>query len=95
MRGIEGDGLPVKDYVRFVKSVTPFQNLFWTEMAANYMLFNGFMEMADPGYMSRTQRKLKKDYDQEFAARQQPLNLRKCIISIGVRYDSKQYHNKE
>lgn len=66
MRGIEGEGLPVKDYVRFVKSVTPFQNLFWTEMAANYMLFNGFMEMADPGYMSRTQRKLKKDYDQEF-----------------------------
>jgi len=55
-----------KDYFKFIKSITPGANLFYAEAAANYLLFNGLIEMSDPGYMARQERRLRKDYDQEF-----------------------------
>jgi hypothetical protein len=54
------------DYFRFIKGVTPFSNLFYTEMAMNYMLFYGFMEAADPGYLRRMERSRRRDYNQEY-----------------------------
>ena len=55
-----------KDYLRFIKSNTPFANLFWTEQAVNYLGFYGLMEMADPGYMRRTERRIKREYNQDY-----------------------------
>ena len=55
-----------KDYFKFVKSITPGANLFYTEAAANYLFFNGLIEWSDPGYMARQERRLRKDYKQEF-----------------------------
>ena len=54
------------DYLRFIKQNTPFANLFWTEQALNYLVFYGAMEMADPGYMRRTERRMKKEYNQDY-----------------------------
>ena len=54
------------DYFKFIKSITPGANLFYTEAAFNYLLFNGLMEMSDPGYVRKQERKLLKNYDQEY-----------------------------
>ncbi len=62
---VTGEG-SAKDYARFIKSNTPFANLFWTEQAMNYMIWNGAMEWSDPGYMRRMQRRIKREYNQEY-----------------------------
>ena len=54
------------DYFRFMKNITPGQNLFYTEAAFNYLFFYGLMEMNEPGYISRMERQRRKDYDQDF-----------------------------
>ena len=54
------------DYVKFVKSITPGQNLFYTEQILNYFVFNSLIELSDPGYLSRMERRLRKDYNQEY-----------------------------
>lgn len=55
-----------KDYFRFIKENAPFANLFYTEQALNYGLFYGLMEMSDPGFLNRMERKRLKDYEQEY-----------------------------
>jgi len=55
-----------KDYFKFIKDNAPFSNLFYTEQAMNYMFFYGMMEMADPGFLSRMEKKRLKDYNQEY-----------------------------
>lgn len=62
---VTGEG-SAKDYARFIKSNTPFANLFWTEQAMNYMIWNGAIEWSDPGYMRRMQRRIKREYNQEY-----------------------------
>jgi len=59
-------GSDVGDFARFFKSITPGANLFYTEAAANYLLFNGLMEMSDPGYLRRQERRLRKEYKQGY-----------------------------
>ena len=54
------------DYFRFIKGITPYSNLFYTEMAMNYLLFYNFMEAADPGYLSRMERARRRDFNQEY-----------------------------
>ena len=62
---VTGEG-SAKDYARFIKSNTPFANLFWTEQAMNYLIWNGAMEWSDPGYMREQQRRIKREYNQDY-----------------------------
>ena len=55
-----------EDYIRFVKSVTPGANLFYTESAFNYLFLYGLMEHYDPGFMRRMERKQRKEFDQDY-----------------------------
>ena len=54
------------DYFRFVKSITPGQNLFYAESAINYLFFYGLMEANDPGYLRRMEKNRMRDYDQSY-----------------------------
>jgi len=62
---IRGDDV-AKDAVKFAIRNTPYANLFYTRAAADYMVLHGLMEYMDPGYLRRTEKRLKKDYDQEY-----------------------------
>jgi hypothetical protein len=55
-----------KDAVKFAMRNTPYANLFYTRAAADYMVLHGLMETMDSGYLSRMEKRLKKDYDQEY-----------------------------
>lgn len=54
------------DYFRFMKNITPGQNLFYTEAAVNYLFYYGLMEANDPGYLTRMQKRRAKEYDQSY-----------------------------
>lgn len=56
----------VAGWFKFVKSITPGANLFYTEQAFNYLLFNGLIEMNQPGYMREMERRLRREYDQQY-----------------------------
>lgn len=54
------------DYFRFMKNITPGQNLFYTESAFNYLFYYNLMEMNDPGYLRRMEKRREKDYNQDY-----------------------------
>ena len=54
------------DFFTFTKNITPGQNLFYTESAFNYLFYYGLMEMNEPGYLRRMERKRMKEYDQDY-----------------------------
>ena len=62
---VRGDDA-AKDAVKFAMRNTPFSNLFYTRVAADYMVLHGLMETMDPGYLTKMERRYKKDYDQEY-----------------------------
>ena len=51
---------------RTLVSNTPYINLFYTKAALDYMFIYGLMEKSNPGYLRRMERRMKKDFDQEF-----------------------------
>lgn len=51
---------PSGDVIRFGKSMTPFVNSFYTKMAADYLVWNGLTEAANPGYLKRLERRQRK-----------------------------------
>jgi len=55
-----------KDAVRFAVSNTPYANLFYTRAAMEYMFLHGMMEHLDPGYLRRVEKRLEKDYGQQY-----------------------------
>ena len=57
---------PTGDLLSFARSMTPLVNTFYTKMAFDYLLWNGLTEWANPGYLRRVQRRLKKDQGIEF-----------------------------
>lgn len=62
---VKGESV-AKDAVRFAISNTPYANLFYTRAAMEYMFLHGMMEHLDPGYLRRVEKKLQKDYGQEY-----------------------------
>lgn len=62
---IKGESV-AKDAVRFAISNTPYANLFYTRAAMEYMFLHGMMEHLDPGYLRRVEKKLEKDYGQQY-----------------------------
>jgi len=55
-----------KDAVRIAINNTPFANLFYTRAAMEYMFLHGMMEHLNPGYLRRMEKRLQKDYGQEY-----------------------------
>lgn len=57
---VTGQGL------RLAMNNTPFINLFYTRMALDYIFLYQLQEMASPGFLSRLEGRIMKDYGQEF-----------------------------
>jgi len=54
------------DALRFAMDNTPLLNLWYTRAAADYLLLFHLREMLSPGSLRRTERTLKREYDQEY-----------------------------
>jgi hypothetical protein len=57
------------DAIRFVRGNTPFANLFYTKLALDYLIFYNLQEMASPGYLKRSEQRLKRENDQTYIFR--------------------------
>ncbi len=55
-----------KNAFRTLVSNTPYINLFYTKTALDYLFLYGMMEKTNPGYLSRMERKIEKETDQEY-----------------------------
>jgi hypothetical protein len=59
-RLLDGDfGKIGKDVVKFTKSNLPFNNLFYTKAAMEFMLFNDLTEAMSPGYKASVEKQLR------------------------------------
>lgn len=65
-KGSEGDfsGL-AEDYTAFARSNMPFGSLWYTRAAVNYLVWDRLKESLEPGSIRRSQRRLKKEYNQK------------------------------
>lgn len=52
--------------IKFVKNNIPLQNLWYTRAVTDRMIFNNLQDMVSPGYVRRTEARLKRDYGQDF-----------------------------
>ena len=67
--GFNGEGNLGGDAIRLVKNNTPFANLFYTKQAMDYLLWYHLQEMANPGYLQRSERRSQSDSGQGFLSR--------------------------
>jgi len=63
-QGKDSDFAP--NAIRFVKGNIPLQNLWYTRAVTDRLIFNNLQDMASPGYIRRTEARLKRDYGQDF-----------------------------
>ncbi|MEL6204129.1 MAG: hypothetical protein AAFR47_02290 [Pseudomonadota bacterium] len=54
------------DTIRFVQSNTPFLNVFYAKAAMDYLIIYQLQEMANPGYLRRMEKRMRRQNDQEF-----------------------------
>lgn len=52
--------------VRFLRSVTPYINLWYAKAAVDHMGLQALQENLSPGYLSRMQSKARKDWGQDY-----------------------------
>lgn len=52
--------------VRTISGVTPFQNLFYTKPFTDYLIMNQVKEMVSPGALARSERRLDRDFGQDY-----------------------------
>jgi hypothetical protein len=52
--------------IRFIKSNTPFANLFYTQQALDYLVWYQLQETVNPGYLRRMERRIERENDQTF-----------------------------
>jgi hypothetical protein len=57
---------PLAEGVRLVKNNTPFANLFWARLALDQMIFNQLQEAMNPGYLRRTEQRVKEQNAQTY-----------------------------
>jgi hypothetical protein len=63
----EGKGeRAASSFFRAVWNNVPYHNLFYTKAALDYLIFMNMNEFMDPGYLKRTERRLKKNSNQEY-----------------------------
>lgn len=54
------------EIIRFGKGNTPFLNLFYFRAAMDYLILYQLQEMANPGYLQRMERRIKRENNQTF-----------------------------
>lgn len=54
------------DLLQLAKSNTPFANMWFVKPAIDYMVWYNLQEMVSPGSLRRMERRMKKDYNQEY-----------------------------
>ncbi len=64
-RGGDMDALQ-RNTAKFVTGNIPGMNLFYTKTALDYLFIHGLMEHINPGYLKRTERRMRKDMDQQY-----------------------------
>lgn len=47
-------------YIRWAKSLTPGQTLWWTKAATDHLVWNDMMESASPGYLYRQEKRIQR-----------------------------------
>lgn len=52
--------------IKFVKNNIPLQNLWYTRAVTDRMIFNNLQDWSSPGYVRRTEARLKRDFGQDF-----------------------------
>lgn len=52
--------------MRLIRSNTPGANLIYTKAALDYLIFFQLQEMANPGYLARVERRMRRENNQEF-----------------------------
>jgi len=55
-----------KNTLKFAVRNIPYQNLFYTKMAVDYLFIYGLTEKVNPGYIRRMEKRMERDLDQEF-----------------------------
>jgi hypothetical protein len=55
-----------KNSLKFAIRNIPYQNLFYTKMAVDYLFIYGLTEKVNPGYIRRMEKRMERDLDQEF-----------------------------
>lgn len=63
---LSGDVDVGSEAVRFAKYNTPFASLWYTRAGLDYAFWYHLQEMASPGSLRRTEKRLRKEYNQEF-----------------------------
>ncbi len=63
-RIIEGDDAAAKSFNTAVNHL-PFQNLFYTRAALDYLILDRAKEALNPGHKRRMEQRLKREQDQE------------------------------
>ena len=51
---------------RLFKSHVPFQNLFYTKQVTDYLFFNQLLEVINPGYLKKMEKRLETTYGQSY-----------------------------
>ena len=65
--GIRGEGGKAgKAAFRSIQSNIPFLNLFYIKSAYDYLIGHQLMETMNPGVLKRVEKRMKKDYNQEY-----------------------------
>ena len=58
--------IPTKNLVKVGMENTPFINLFYTKLALDYLFLHDLQELAKPGFLRDMERRINKDFEQEF-----------------------------
>ena len=67
--GFNGEDGATSDAVRLIKNNTPFANLFYTKQAMDYLVWFHLQEMANPGYLERSESRSQSETGQGFLMR--------------------------
>jgi hypothetical protein len=62
----EREKYPTAGAINLIKSNTPFANLFWARLGLDQMIFNQLQEAMNPGYLKRTEKRVKEQNAQTY-----------------------------
>lgn len=58
--------VPTHKMLKFAMENTPYMNLFYTKLALDYLFLHDLQELAKPGFLKDMERRINKDFEQEF-----------------------------
>jgi len=58
--------VPTQKILKLALENTPFINLFYTKLALDYLFLHDLQELAKPGFLRKMERRINKDFEQDF-----------------------------